>query len=197
MTQPPLLTAAVVMQRRRQPNRWEDWGLALEDVLPDDGRWADVPGVVPEPVSAHAPVAAHGAAPHAPSPAELPAPPAAPARVLRDDGHTCTWLFPGLPVRLFRDEAEGYYLNLSSGQPVWFVMWRIHTLPDGTPQPRPEAVSLSYHEAGRWLDAQERVDNRPLPPDMVALLQAFVDEHHRPEPKRRARPASFRAPGER
>ena len=56
----------------------------------------------------------------------------------------------------------------------------------------PELVTLSYHEAGRLLDAQERVDNCPLPPDVVAWLQAFTDEHHRPEPKQRRRPASFR-----
>jgi hypothetical protein len=28
-------------------------------------------------------------------------------------------------------------------------------------------------------------------------LQAYTDLHHRPEPKQRRRPASFRAPGER
>jgi hypothetical protein len=58
-------------------------------------------------------------------------------------------------------------------------------------------VTLSYNEAGRLLDAQERVDNLPLPDDLCAWLQAFVDEHHRPEPKQRRRPQSFKAPGER
>jgi len=116
-------------------------------------------------------------------------------RLLRDDGRVATYLHPGLPVTLYRDEGEGYYLNLSSGAPVWFVMWRrSETDP---PVATPEVVTLSYHEAGRLLDAQEQVDNVPLQADLVPWLQAFADEHHKPEPKKRRRPASFQAPGER
>lgn len=116
-------------------------------------------------------------------------------RLLRDDGDTATWLHPGFAVELFVDEAEGYYLNLSSGAPVWFVMWRIDD--EDPSQARPETVTLSYHEAGRLLDAQERVDNLPLPSEVVQWLQAFTDEHYKPEPKKRRRPASFQAPGQR
>ena len=58
-------------------------------------------------------------------------------------------------------------------------------------------MSLSYNEAGRWLDAQERVDNVPLPADLVAWLQAYTDEHYQPEPKKRRRPQSFVTPDER
>ena len=116
-------------------------------------------------------------------------------RVLRDDGRLAQTIYPGQVVTLYRDEAEGYYLNLSSGQPVWFVMWRVD---DADPsQVRPEFVTLSYNEAGRLLDAQERVDNVPLPADVRAWLQAYADEHYRPEPKRRRRPQSFRAPEQR
>ena len=43
-------------------------------------------------------------------------------RILRDDGKSQLALHPGFTLELFRDEAEGYYLNLSSGAPVWFVM---------------------------------------------------------------------------
>lgn len=116
-------------------------------------------------------------------------------RRLHDDGKLARWLHPGFKVELFRDEGEGYYLNLTSGQPVWFVMWRVDD--EDPSQARPVTVSLSYNEAGRWLDAQERVDNLPLPPDIAAWLQAWTDEHYKPEPKKRARPASFRRPGER
>lgn len=116
-------------------------------------------------------------------------------RVLRDDGQTAQWLFPDLPVTLHRDEAEGYYLNLSSGAPVWFVMWRID---DADPSRAwPEVVTLSYNEAGRWLDAQERVDNCPLDESVRAVLQDYVQAHYRPEPKKRRRPVSFVEPQER
>jgi hypothetical protein len=60
-----------------------------------------------------------------------------------------------------------------------------------------QSVSVSYTEAGRWLDAQERVDNVPLPADLVAWLQAYTDEHYRPEPKKRRRPQSFLTPDQR
>ena len=76
-------------------------------------------------------------------------------RVLRDDGKLCRTLHPGFTLSLFRDECEGYHLNLSSGAPVWFVVWRVDD--EDPSQARPETVSLSYNEAGRWLDAQEHV----------------------------------------
>ncbi len=116
-------------------------------------------------------------------------------RVLREDGQCTQWLFPQVPVELHRDEAEGYYLNLSSGSPVWFVMWRTDYADPSLAQP--EIVTLSYNEAGRWLDAQERVDNVPLDADVRVALQEFVDANYRPEPKKRKRPASFKAPEDR
>jgi hypothetical protein len=116
-------------------------------------------------------------------------------RVLRDDGRCLLRLHPRLEVVLHRDEAEGYHLNLTSGAPVWFVMWRVD---DADPsRARPEIVTLSYNEAGRLLDAQERVDNVPLPASVVPWLQEYTDRHYRPEPKKRSRPPSFRAPRER
>jgi hypothetical protein len=116
-------------------------------------------------------------------------------QVLRDDGRRRRTLHPGFVLQLFADEGEGYHLNLTSGAPVWFVMWR---LDDEDPsQARPAAVSLSYNEAGRWLDAQERVDNVPLPEAARQWLQAWTDVHYRPGPKQRRRPVSFLPPEER
>jgi hypothetical protein len=116
-------------------------------------------------------------------------------RVLRDDGKTAQTLYPGFDVTLFHDEGEGYYLNLTSGAPVWFVMWRVDD--EDPSRAWPEQVTLSYNEAGRLLDAQERVDNLPLGADERAWLQAWTDANYRPEVKQRKRPASFRAPGQR
>jgi hypothetical protein len=111
-------------------------------------------------------------------------------RVLRDDGRVRRTLHPGFRVELFKDECEGYYLNLSSGAPVWFVVWRSDD--EDPSRAWPETVSVSYNEAGRWLDAQERVDNLPLPAEVRDWLQAFNDANYRPEPKRRSRAASFK-----
>lgn len=105
------------------------------------------------------------------------------------------WLHPGYSVELFKDDAEGYHLNVTTDQPGWFVMWRMEEEPGLASEPiaKPEIVSLSYYDAGRWLDAQETVEQVPAGAPVVAWLQAFVDEHHVPEPKRRQRPDSFRS----
>ena len=112
--------------------------------------------------------------------------------LLHDDGRCSQWAFAGLKLELSPDEAEGYQLNLTSGQPVWFVMWRIDD--EDPSRAAPQRVTLSYLEAGRWLDAQERVDNLPLPDELVELLRTYTEVHYRPEPKRRQRPASFLPP---
>ena len=116
-------------------------------------------------------------------------------RVLRDDGQLQRTLHPGFVLALYRDQADGYHLNLESGSPVWFVVWRIDD--EDPARAWPETVSLSYTEAGRWLDAQERVDNVPLDATLAIWLQAYTDVHYRPEPKKRRRPQSFVAPEDR
>ena len=114
-------------------------------------------------------------------------------RLLLQDANEERWLFPDMAVELFRDDAEGYYLNLASPAPCWFVLWRLdEEAPEGQrPLARPVAVSLSYHDAGRWLDAQEPVEQVPAPALVREWLQAFVDLHYQPEPRRRRRPQSF------
>jgi len=61
------------------------------------------------------------------------------------------------------------------------------------PIPRPIVVSLSYYDAGRWLDAQENVEQVPAPASVLQWLKAFVDDHYVVEPKRRKRPESFKS----
>lgn len=115
-------------------------------------------------------------------------------RLLLDSKAEQRWLHPGFRVELFRDDAEGYYLNATTPAPCWFVLWRMdEPPPDGSePMARPAMVSLSYHDAGRWLDAQETVEQVPAPEDIVEWMRAFAEEHYVPEPKKRKRPDSFR-----
>jgi hypothetical protein len=115
-------------------------------------------------------------------------------RCLLQTDDEARWLHPGITVELFRDDAEGYLLNATTPAPCWFVLWRMDeeaTLA-GEPIARPAAVSLSYHDAGRWLDAQETVEQVPAPDHVIAWMKAFADEHLIAEPKRRQRPQSFR-----
>jgi len=116
-------------------------------------------------------------------------------RLLLNDEREERWLHPGFAVELFTDDAEGYYLNASTAQPCFWVLWRMEeeALLADEPIALPQTVTLSYHDAGRWLDAQETVEQVPAPPEVVAWLREFVDKHHVAEPKRRQRPQSFKS----
>ena len=105
------------------------------------------------------------------------------------------WLHAGYKVELLDTDAEGYYLNVTTQAPCWFVLWRMEEEAAFADEPIaiPQIVTLSYHDAGRWLDAQETVEQVPAPPDIVAWLQAFVDQHHVQELKKRKRPESFKS----
>ncbi|MEO8387123.1 MAG: DUF3305 domain-containing protein [Polaromonas sp.] len=115
-------------------------------------------------------------------------------RLLLKDEREERWLHPGFKVELFTDDGEGYYLNASTTQPCFWVLWRMEeeaVLAD-EPVAVPQIVTLSYHDAGRWLDAQETVEQVPAPSQVVQWLQQFVDQHYVPEVKRRQRPQSFK-----
>ncbi len=116
-------------------------------------------------------------------------------RLLYKSDNEERWLHPGFEVELFKDDAEGYYLNVTTQAPCWFVLWRMEEEAALAQQPiaRPRIVTLSYHAAGRWLDAQETVEQVPAPLDIVAWMQAFVDENYVQELKRRKRPESFKS----
>jgi len=115
-------------------------------------------------------------------------------RLLYENESTQRWIHGGLRVELFKDDAEGYYLNATTDVPSWFVLWRLEDEPSVTPEPiaRPLIATLSYYDAGRWLDAQETVEQVPAPPEVLGWLSAFIDAHYTIEPKQRRRPQSFR-----
>ncbi len=116
-------------------------------------------------------------------------------RQLHDDGKISRWLYPGFEVALFADECKGYFLNLTSGRPVWFVSWLVD---DGDPgRIRLTAVSLSYIEADRRMTAEESVENVPLEPEICEWLRLFTNEHFKPDTGRRQRAMSFLSPEER
>jgi hypothetical protein len=97
-------------------------------------------------------------------------------------------LFPGFEVRLYPDEAEGYYLNASSGEPSVFVSLRTD---EGEPDPYPFQATLSYNEAARWMDGGEKVERVVAWPELAEWLGKWVEENYRPEPKKRRKPQSF------
>jgi hypothetical protein len=104
---------------------------------------------------------------------------------LDDDGARVRWRCGGFDVELHPSEAEGYFLNLTSPDPKTFVLWRMFE--DGDPPARPVIVTVSYNEAGRFLDAGEQVEGVALAEPIAALMRAFIATHYRPEPRRKVR----------
>ena len=116
------------------------------------------------------------------------------ARLLVKSDAEERWLHPGFKVELHVGDAEGYYLNVTTEQPCFWVVWRMEeeaALAD-EPMAVPHIVTVSYHDAGRWLDAQETVEQMPMPASVAQWLQEFVNQHHVLETKRRQRPQSFK-----
>ncbi len=123
-----------------------------------------------------------------------PGEPARPAQADRSNGATASGAVAEtepLAMEIYTDEADGYYLNLTSGEPSIFVKWRMPGDESGVSgasgDPRAMAVSLSYNEAGRWMDGGERVDRVVMPPEVAAWLTEFVNLHWEPEKKRKRR----------
>ena len=115
-------------------------------------------------------------------------------RLLLKDEREERWLHPGFKVELHRGDAEGYYLNVTTPQPCFWVVWRMQEQAGLDEEIAvPQTVTLSYHDAGRWLDAQEIVEQVPAPASVVQWMQNFVHEHHVLQAKRRQRPESFKS----
>ena len=110
------------------------------------------------------------------------------ARTILEDDRTLQRIYPGFDLVLFRDEAEGYYLNASSEAPSVFVSLRID---EATGDPYPFLATLSYNEAARWMDSNERVERVLAWPDLALWMGQWVEDNYRPEPKKRQRPRSF------
>jgi len=168
---------AVLMRKQFVDNPWISYRWAPQEVLPDFGQFNHVAADAGKIVG----------------------------QFLGRDDEVESWLFTGYELNLFPDEAEGYYLNLSAAQPCWFVMWRleedieryidaqsIELAKSESTIAVPHRICVSYNEAGRLLDGGESVDNIPLSLEHASWLQEFVNEHYRPEPKKRHRPESFK-----
>ena len=113
-------------------------------------------------------------------------------RILVEQGGAVQWLHPGFKLVIHRDEAEGYYLNVSSQRPSVFVLWRMEE-----EQALPLDVTASSEEAGRWLDGGHSVDRVSMPAEIFAWVGDWVEKNYRPKPMERVKPRSFRHPKDR
>jgi hypothetical protein len=166
---------AVLMRKHNLDNPWVSYRWAPQEVLPDFGQYG-----------------AEGSQ-------------SITGQFLGKDAEGESWLFTGFELNLFLDETEGYYLNVSATKPCWFVMWRLEedieryidaqSLEMAKTESTiavPHRICVSYNEAARLLDGGESVDTVPMSDEHASWLQDYVNEHYRPEPKKRHKPASFK-----
>lgn len=96
------------------------------------------------------------------------------------------WRCRGFEVELHPTEAEGYFLNLTSPSSRIFVMWRMFD--DGrAPRARPVLLTVSYNQAGRYMDGGETVDSVPMLAEIADWMRPFIAEHYKPEPRKKVR----------
>lgn len=163
------LAVDVVVHRFAIVNRWQSHQWRPLEIITDPARLGATPGCLQSGSAGSSRCVAMDAGPAA-------------------DDLRCN--YSGFEVRLFTDEAEGYFLNISSPHPCWFIMSRLE-IHDDIELMVPKQITLSYNEAARLMDGGERVDTLPLPDAIIVPMTAFVATHYRPEVKRKRKKPSF------
>ena len=113
-------------------------------------------------------------------------------RQLLSDEREQRWMFPGFRVELFRDDAEGYHLNVESPARAGSCCGAWTKTMVAMPRlARPVEVSLSYHEAGPLAGCARNGGASARAAGGAGGAAGLVAENYQPEPKRRKRPDSF------
>ncbi|MEE8392932.1 MAG: DUF3305 domain-containing protein [Rhodospirillales bacterium] len=82
-----------------------------------------------------------------------------------------------LDLDLFEKETEGYKVNLSQPQPKVFVV--LHPDDEGEREVVPFLVTACPYEAEGYSESgDEIVEGVPMPDDVIAWVQAFIDAYH-------------------
>ncbi|MBT4699808.1 MAG: DUF3305 domain-containing protein [Rhodospirillaceae bacterium] len=101
---------------------------------------------------------------------------------LREGEGWCHYMVGTMDIELFRGETGGYKANLSNTQPFVYVVLTRGT-EAGEPEVMPFLVTMCPYEAESYTEGDEEiVDGVPMPDEIGAWLQKFVDSHHVDEP---------------
>jgi hypothetical protein len=160
---PDRVTVGIVLERRDSAHPWQDHVWSAQAVMPGGG-------------------------------------PAGGWRVL-DMGPGWTRYYAGcLDLQLFPRETESYRQNLSCDPPSLYVVLRPGESKgesagegeeEGGHEVEPFLITACPFEAQDYMDSgEETVENVPMPAEMAAWVQAFVERHHVDEPfiKRKQKP---------
>lgn len=109
--------------------------------------------------------------------------PAPEATLLREQGEVSQHLWKGFEIRLYPDAAESYWFNLTSAEPMLFVVCR----DDDEEGFTPALVTVDHDEANAHLETDDHVLTIALPPELHPLLERYVLEHYQPAPMKKRR----------
>jgi hypothetical protein len=102
------------------------------------------------------------------------------------------YLWTGLPVKLFRDDAENYYYNLVSENPRIFI---VCSQSAGGPL-QPVLATLSYGEAASHMETEDaRVESVAMPPELYRWAERFVLEHFVPTKRKKRKRDDWKEAG--
>jgi hypothetical protein len=100
----------------------------------------------------------------------------------RGDGWV-RYLIGSAPLELHRKDTESYKTNLSNDPPQVFVLLRRDDEVESEHEVELFLVTASPYDAQDYLDTEDDgMLGVPMPDDIIAWVQAFVDKHHVDEP---------------
>lgn len=83
-----------------------------------------------------------------------------------------------LDLDLFKRETQGYKVNLSTPTPSVYVVLRPGE-ESGEEEVEPFLLTVCPYEAESYIESgDEIVDGVPMPLELIAMLQDFVEKHH-------------------
>ena len=93
------------------------------------------------------------------------------------DEKEARYMWSGLSLHLFKDQAESYYHNLVMESPRLFLVCRY----TDEQRPEPFLVTASCDEANAYVETDEVAYSVPLSVEFYQWIEGFVLEHYIPE----------------
>ncbi len=101
------------------------------------------------------------------------------------------YLLRGFGLKLYRDDAESYYLNLMGEQPRVFIICS----EDDSGLLAPFLATASYDEATAHMEVEEFVFSVPMPAEIYRWIEQFVVNHYIPVRKKKRKRDNWKEQG--
>lgn len=110
-------------------------------------------------------------------------------KLLKQSDTSSLYLFEGLSVQLYVDQAESYYHNLMMKTPRLFIVCNT----EDSQAPEPVLVTASCDEANAYVEVDEAAFSVDLPPEFFDWIETFVIRHYMPIKKKKRKLKNWKA----